>query len=134
MLSLMLLIGGIVVAAGIILSYIIGIRSLQESRRSINFRSREQNTARARRAFTFLGVSILAGIALLLFARPVRIELPAIPLFEIKSPTAEPPTSTETPRPLSTATQAVTAFALTATPVASETPTVTAEPAIPLVI
>ncbi|HET7144625.1 MAG TPA: hypothetical protein VFI68_11440, partial [Anaerolineales bacterium] len=131
--SIFLLIGGTAITLGVIFSYIIAIRAVQESRRSPNYITRQQNTVRARRAYSSLGVFIAAGFLLLIFNLLPGKSLPSIPPLNTPTPLASSE-FTQSPAPVNTPENNPTAFILTATPEVPPTPTRTPSPSIPLAV
>src|SRR5688572_15952901 len=131
--SILLLVGGIAIALGIVSSYVIAMRAVQESRRTANYLTRQQNIIRARRAFWMLGVLTVAGISLLVVSRLTQFQMPTLSFSgeETPQPTVD---GTQTAVPLNTPTVPPTNFILTETPPASSTATASPQPSVPLVI
>src|SRR5688572_582225 len=131
--SILLLVGGIAIALGIVSSYVIAMRAVQESRRTANYLTRQQNIIRARRAFSMLGVLVVEGISLLVVSRLTQFQMPSLSLPGDETP---PPADgiTQTPAALDTPTIPATSFILTETPLASPTATASPQPSVPLVI
>ncbi|MDO8753999.1 MAG: hypothetical protein Q7J80_08915, partial [Anaerolineales bacterium] len=131
--SILLIIGGLAITLGVILSYLIGIRALRRSRSSPNYITRRQNRLRAQIAFSTLGVLAAAGVGLVIAAPSLEFELPSFALFNTKTPLASPQFTT-TPPPPPTPETNPPGLILTATPANSPTPSRTPLPSIPLAV
>ncbi len=131
--TILLLLGGIVIALGVIFSYVVGIRALQESRRSPNYISRQQNTVRAQRAFSILGFFAVVGISLIALTQVKRFNLPSLPFLSTRTPFATLE-FTQTPAPANSPDNFPTSFILTTTPAISATPSPTPPPSVPLAV
>src|SRR5258706_33355 len=131
--SIILLIAGIAIILGVVGSYIIAIRALQESRRSANYLIRQQNRLRARRSSFMLGVVVIAGISIFIFGRATQFHMPSLSFSGPETPLPSPEII-QTPLALESPTIAAPTFVLTAVPAASPTAVPSLQPSLPLVI
>src|SRR3990172_3548164 len=131
--SNLLILGGIVITLGMVISYFIGIRAIQASRRSVNYISRQKNKISARWAFSTMGFFLLVGVLSIILVQGLKFNLPAInsPTIETPLPTFE---FTQTPNPTDIPESYPTSFAITAPPAVTFTPSALPAPSVPLSI
>src|SRR5512143_1002185 len=118
---------------GAVLSYLIGLRAMQTSRRLANFRLRQEQIGRARRSFGITALLAILTVSLVVMGRNAEQNAPVPP---------PPPTSTKTQKPAATLQPKTSApvpssptyFALTPTPASTSTTTATSMPSLPISI